>query len=56
MSIQVCGVGLWGDVWVGFCEGDCASVVDHCDESLWEQAVGVGEGCSSYVSAGGGYA
>jgi len=55
-GIEVGGVSLRWGVGVGARRGDSASVVDLCDETFWEEAVGVGEGGSSYVWEGGGYA
>jgi len=55
-SIEVQGVGFSWGVGVGAREGDSASVVDLCDEALWEKAVGFGESGSSYVGEGGDYA
>ena len=55
-SIEVRGVGFRWTVWVRAHEGDSPSVVDLCDEALWEEVVGLGEGGSRYVREGGGYA
>ena len=54
-TIQIQGLGFSGGVGVGSCEGDGASVLDLCDEALWEEAVGVGEGGPSYFGEGGSY-
>jgi len=55
-KIEVWGVGLRWGVGVGAPAGDSPSVVDLCDDAFWEEAVGLGEGGSSYVRQGGGYA
>jgi len=55
-SIEVRGVGLGWRVGVSAAVIDSASVVDLCNEAFWEEAVGFGEGGSSYVREGGGYA
>jgi len=57
-SIEVLSVGFRGGVGVGSGKGDGTSVVDLqvCDESLQEEAVGVGEGGRGYVGEGGSYA
>ena len=55
-SSEVQGVGLGWGLRVSAREGEGASVVDLTDEPFWEEAVGLGEGGSSYVREGGGYA
>jgi len=55
-SIEVRSVGFRVGVGVGAREGDSPSVVALCDEAFREQVVGLGEGGSSYVREGGGYA
>jgi len=55
-SIEILGVGFCGSVRVGSCEGASLSGLDLCDEAFREEVVGVGEGGSSYVGQGGGYA
>jgi len=55
-GIEVRGVGLGCGVGVGARKGNIASVVDLCDETFWEEIVGVGEGGSGYVLEGGRYA
>jgi len=54
IEIRRAGFG-WG-VGVGTRKGNNASVVDLCDETFWEQTVGVREGGSGYVWEEGGYA
>jgi len=54
--IEIRSVGFCRGVRVGACEGNSASVVDLCDEGFREEGVGLGEGSSSYVWEGGGYA
>jgi len=54
-SITIWGVGFRRGVGVSAREGDSVSVVDLCDEIFPEEAVGLGEGGSSYVGEGGSY-
>jgi len=54
-STEIRNERRYGGVGVGSCDGDRASVVDLCDEALWEETVGVSEGGSSYVREGGSY-
>ena len=55
-SIEVWRVGFCRCVGVRACEGDGTSVVDLGYEAFREEAVGVGEGGSSDVGEGSGYA
>ena len=55
-GIEIRGVRLGWGVGVSAREGNSASVVDLCDETFWEEAVGVGKGGGGYVWEGGGYA
>ena len=54
-SIEVRGVGLCWYGRVGARAGKGSSVVNLCNEALWEERVGFGEGCISYVGEGGDY-
>jgi len=53
---EIWGVGFCWGVRVGAREGNSLSVVDLCNEAIWEEAVGLGKGGGSYVWEGGGYA
>ena len=55
-SMEIWDVGFCPGVGVSTREGDSASGVDLCDETFWEEAVGVGVRGSSYVREGGSYA
>ena len=55
-SIEVAGVGLCGGVRVGTSKEDSASVVNHCIETLVEEAVRVSESGGNCVWEVGGYA
>jgi len=55
-GIEVWGVSFCSGFGVGAREGNSASVINLCDKPFQEEAVGLGDGGSSYVWEGGGYA